>query len=174
MQRPVACAFVATSLDGYIATESDDLDWLESAGSPNEDYGFQSFLNDVELVAMGRGTYNYIASIDPLPYGGRPVEVFTHRPPDPRPGVTFGSWTPGEAATRWTAKGLGRVYVDGGLLISQFLAAGLIDDLTITIAPILLGKGRRLFHRADNTTPLRLSSSKSFPSGMVTLRYQLG
>lgn len=170
--QPLISVFVATSLDGYIATEDDDLDWLESAGGSDEDYGFQTFLIDVDLVAMGRGTYNYIAHIDPLPYGGRPVEVFTHNPPDPRPDVTFGSWTPREATYRWATKGLRHVYVDGGNLISQFLAAGLIDDLTITIVPILLGKGRPLFHRSDNVTPLELVASRSFPSGMVLLRYR--
>lgn len=172
MEHPLVSVFVATSLDGYIATEDNDLSWLESAGSPEEDYGFQTFLSEIELVAMGRGTYDYMAAIDPLPYGGRPVEVFTHRPPEPRTDVTFGSWTPEEACARWATAGLGRVYIDGGKLISQFLAAGLVDDLTITIVPILLGKGQALFHRADNVTPLRLCASRSFPSGLVMLRYQ--
>jgi dihydrofolate reductase len=164
--------FIAMSLDGYIATEDDSLGWLEAAGAPDEDYGFDSFLADVDLVAMGRGTYNYLAGFDPLPYRGLPVEVFTHREPQSRSGVTFGSWTPGQAVDRWTMAGHRRVYVDGGSLISQFLAAGLVDDLTITVVPILLGAGRPLFHRVDRTTVLTLAGVAKFTSGMVTLTYR--
>ncbi len=163
--------FIATSLDGYIATESDSLDWLDAAASPDEDYGYESFMSGVDALAMGRGTYDYISSIDPLPFGGRPVFVFTHRSPDPRDGVTFWDHSPLEAAALWDEHGFARVYVDGGRLISDFLAAGLVDDLTITTVPLLLGRGRPLFHPIATQTWLRLESVEAFPSGMVNRRY---
>jgi dihydrofolate reductase len=172
MPRPAVCVFIATSLDGFIATEDNDLSWLEAAGSPDEDYGFQAFLASVNVVAMGRGTYDYIAGIDPLPYGELPVEVFTNRAPAPRPGVSFGSWTPAQAVQRWTAAGYQRVYLDGGNLISQFVAAGLVDELTVTVVPILLGAGRPLFHAVDRMTPLVLVGVTQFDSGMVQLTYR--
>lgn len=169
---PRLSVYIAASLDGYIATENDDLTWLESAGAPGEDYGFDAFLATIDLVVMGRGTYDHIASFDPLPYGDRPVQVFTHRAPADRPGVRFGSWTPEQAMADWRAAGLRRVYVDGGQLIGQFLAEGMIDDLTITFVPLLLGSGRRLFHPVPRRAQLQLTAARSYPSGMMQVSYQ--
>ncbi len=169
---PRLSVFIATSLDGYIATDDDGIDWLESAAAVGEDYGYVTFLDAVDALAMGRGTWDRIGHLDPLPFGDRPVFVFTHRPPaTPRAGVTFWQVEPPDAADLWDGMGLGRVYVDGGALISSFLAAGLIDDLLVTTVPILLGSGRPLFHRIDRTTDLVLEDVQPFPSGLVNLRY---
>jgi dihydrofolate reductase len=163
--------FIAQSLDGCIATDDDSLDWLTSAGSPSEDYGFDAFVAAVDLVAMGRSTYEFIKDVDELPYQGRPVHVFTTRAVTPRPGFEFYARTPNDALAHWASAGVRRVYLDGGSLISQFLAAGLVDDLTITTVPLLLGSGKRLFHRIDRMTHLTLVDSRAFPSGMLQSRY---
>ena len=63
-------------------------------------------------------------------------------------------------------------YVDGGTLISQFLEAGLVDDMLLTSVPVLLGSGRPLFHRIGRSTPLRLVGTEEFPSGMLNRRYE--
>jgi dihydrofolate reductase len=171
MPRPRICVFIAQSLDGYIATEDDSLDWLMSAGAEGEDYGFDAFLSDIDLVAMGRSTYEVIKDVPELPYGARPVDVFTTRDPGPRDGFSFSARTPDEAVRDWEEKGVRQVYLDGGTLISQFLDAGFVDELTVTIVPVLLGSGKPLFHRIATTTPLRLVNSRVFDSGMVSLRY---
>ncbi len=163
--------FIASSLDGYIATNDDSLDWLEMAAAPGEDYGYDDFMTTIDALAMGRGTYDHIAHLDPLPFGERPVFVFTHRAPEPRAGVTFWQATPPEALEHWEHQGLQRVYVDGGQLISSFLSNGLIDDLTLTKVPILLGSGRPLFTEIPRTTDLDLVSTRSWPSGTVNLSY---
>ena len=123
----VLSVFISCSLDGYIADDDGRLDWLDAAAVAEEDYGFDAFLATVDALAMGRGTYDHIAHLDPLPFGSRPVFVFTHRPPAPRPGVTFCSMDPAEARLRWEQAGLGRVYLDGGHLISAFLDENLVD-----------------------------------------------
>lgn len=120
---------------------------------------------------MGRGTYDHVAHLDPLPFGERPVYVFTHRRPEPRDGVVFWQLPPGEAVARWEAAGHERVYVDGGRVISDFLADGLVDDLLLTKVPLLLGDGLPLFHGVPVATPLRLLDVESFPSGLVNLSY---
>ena len=164
--------FIATSLDGYIASVDGSIDWLEQAGVAGEDYGFDTFLDSVDALAMGRGTYDHIASLEPLPFGDRPLFVFTHRPPAPRAGVTFVSWSPSEALEHWVTAGLARVYVDGGRVVSDFLAAGLIDELTITTVPLLLGHGRPLFHPIGVSTRLRLATTRAWPSGMTQATYE--
>jgi len=166
--------FIARSLDGYIAATDGSLDWLDEAAADGEDYGWDSFIESVDALAMGRGTYDHIADIDPLPFGDKPIFVFTHRPPEPRPGVTFWSVSPMAAAVHWEEMGLGRVYVDGGVLISQFLEEGYIDDMLITHVPRLLGDGLPLFVPIGRSTNLRLESVQPFPSGMVNLLYRRG
>ena len=172
MSRPRISVFIARSVDGYIATDDDSLDWLMAAGVEGEDYGFDSFLTDVDVVAMGRSTYEFIKDFPELPYGNRPVHVFTTRDPGPRGGFEFYARTPVDAVQHWRAQGVGHVYLDGGTLISQFLDAGLVDDMTLTSVPVLLGSGKPLFHRIERATPLRLVGSQVFPSGMVNLRYE--
>jgi dihydrofolate reductase len=172
MARPRISVFIAHTVDGYIATDDDSLDWLFAAAPEGEDYGFEAFLADVDVVAMGRATYDFIKDFPELPYGERPVHVFTTQPLGPREGFEFYARTPQEAVAAWEADGVTRVYVDGGTLISQFLEAGLVDDLTLTTVPLLLGSGKPLFHRIPVSTPLRLVDVQQFPSGMVNLRYE--
>lgn len=163
--------FIATSVDGYIATRQGDLAWLEESADPGEDYGFDTFLDSVDAIAMGRGTYDHIAELDPLPFGDRPVYVFTSRPPEVRPGVTFWAVGPHEAAQRWQEQDFARVYLDGGRVISDFLAEGLVDDMLLTTVPILLGDGLPLFHAVNRRTSLALLHTQTFASGLVTRRY---
>ena len=176
--------FIASSVDGYIATRDGGLEWLEDAarvGSDSDsdsdgdgdDYGYAAFLGTVDALAMGRGTYDHIAHLDPLPFGGRPLFVFTHRPPPPRDGVTFWDESPVGALARWTALGLRRVYVDGGNLIGGFLAEGLIDDMVLTTAPVLLGDGLALFPPGPRSRTLALVDTRSWPNGFVSRSYEL-
>ena len=108
MPRPRISVFIAQSVDGYIAADDDSLDWLTSAGAADEDYGFDRFLADIDLVAMGRSTYDVIKDMAELPYGSRPVHVFTSQDLGPRDGVAFYARTPAQAVARWrrTASGM--------------------------------------------------------------------
>jgi dihydrofolate reductase len=172
MSRPRVSVFIAQSLDGYIAADDDSLDWLLAAGAEGEDYGFDAFLDDVDVVAMGSSTYEVIKDVPDLPYGGRPVHVFTTRTRGPRDGFEFYARTPLEAVAHWQEHGVQHVYIDGGTVISQFLEAGLVDEITLTTVPLLLGSGKPLFHRIGTRTPLRLVDCQAFGSGMVSLRYR--
>jgi dihydrofolate reductase len=168
---PRLSVFLACSLDGYIATTDDSLDWLDASVGPGEDYGYEEHIASIDALAMGRGTYDFIEAIDPLPFGDRKLFVFTHRAIG-RSDFTPLQQTPQEAVAAWAEQGLRHVYVDGGVVISAFLEAGLIDDLTLTIVPLLLGDGRPLFHPGRPQTRLRLEESRTFPSGVVWLRYR--
>ncbi len=164
--------FIATSIDGYIAAADGSLDWLEQAAHADEDYGYDEFLASVDALAMGRGTYDHIAHLDPLPFGERPVYVFTHDAPEPRAGVTFWSPSPREAHAMWGGMDLQRVYLDGGQVISAFLAEDLVDDMVITTAPVLLGAGRPLFHATGRFAGMHLEGVQSWPSGFVSRTYR--
>ncbi len=166
MQRSV---FIAASLDGYIARPDGGLDWLKAVERPGEDYGYAGFAATVDALVIGRRTYDTVLGFDAWPYPGKRVIVMTHRPLVARHGEEPFEGSPAELVRR--LEGVRRVYVDGGDVIRQFLAAGLIDDLTLSIIPVLLGDGVPLFGGAAHG--LRLEGTRSFDSGLVQLRYRV-
>jgi dihydrofolate reductase len=167
--RPRFSIFIATSLDGYIARANGAIDWLSIVHPVDEAHGYGTFMSSVDAIVIGRGTYETVLEYDKWPYVGKSVIVMTHRPAKAQNAEEFYSGPVQELASRLTdAK---RVYVDGGKVVSQFFAAGLIDDITISVIPIVLGDGIRLFSGAEGEHRLDLESSRSWPNGMVQMRY---
>jgi dihydrofolate reductase len=167
-------AFVAMSRDGFIAGPDDDLSWLPD-GHAGEDYGYDAFMAGVGAILMGRRTHDVVAGfgID-WPYGDTPVLVATTRPLAPiEPTVRAVSGTAGEMlAEARAAVGEGDVYVDGGRLIQQLLAAGLIDEFVVTVIPVDLREGTPLLAGEEQWALLRLEESREFPSGVEQRRYR--
>lgn len=163
--------FIGASLDGYIARRDHSLDWMKVVERAGEDYGYAEFANTVDVLVLGRGTYDVVLGFGQWPYAGKRVIVLTHRPAESRHGEEFFSGPVTDLAAMLAKDGTKRVYVDGGVAIQQFLAAGLIDDLTISVIPILLGGGIRLFGDGREQR-LELAGAQSYPSGLVQLRYR--
>ena len=159
--------------DGYIARPDGGIDWLALVDCPGEDYGYQKFRDTIDTFILGRNTYDTALGFDPWPYAGSRCVVLTHRPATAKHNEEFHDGPPGALVARLSAAGAKRAYVDGGAVIQQFLAAGLIDDLTISIIPILLGEGVRLFGKTGRDLPLKLAASRAFDSGLVQLEYRL-
>ncbi len=172
-QRPRCSVFIATSLDGYIARPDGGIDWLSIVETPGEDYGFQEFFDSVDVVLLGRNSYDVVLGFPEWYYPGKRVIVLTHRPTESRHGEEFYTGDVEALVRQLSESGARRIYVDGGAVIQQFLKAGLIDDMTISVIPILLGSGIRLFAGGEPEARLTLSSTQSWPSGLVQLRYQL-
>src|SRR5574341_2698557 len=125
MTRPRCAAFLAMSLDGFIARPDGRVDWLDAYHASPQDYA--AFLAGVDTILVGRATYDLVATFPEWPYPGKRVAVLTHRPPAPRHGEAFLAGEPPEVLDRLAASGSRSVYVDGGAVVSQFLAAGFID-----------------------------------------------
>jgi dihydrofolate reductase len=123
---------------------------------------------------IGRGTYDTVLGFPAWPYGRKRLIVCTSRPASPAHGEELWSGPPRELAERLDREGVRRVYLDGGVLIRSFLREGLVNELTVDVVPIILGSGRPLFATGLPELPLRLLESKSFPSGLVQLRYARG
>ncbi len=162
--------FIATSLDGYIARAGGGLDWLDPFHG--EEHGYGDFFAGVDALVIGRGTYDTVLAFPEWPYGSKRVIVCTARPASPRHGEEIWSGKPGALAERLGREGVRRVYLDGGALISSFLREGLVDELTINLIPIILGSGIPLFTSGLPEIPLRLVESKSYPSGLVQMKYR--
>lgn len=178
LQRPKVSVFIATSLDGFIARPDGSIDWLEAANAAipsGEDCGYGEFMAGVDVLVMGRATYEQVLKFGAWPYGQKPVVVLSRRSiafPDHVPGhVRHSSAAPQELCEELALNGARHVYIDGGLTIQRFLAAGLVDELTITIIPILLGAGRPLFGPVAGDVPLRSLSARAYDFGFVQLHY---
>jgi dihydrofolate reductase len=173
-----ASVFVATSLDGYIARVDGSIDWLEDASTETgEDYGFRQFFSSVDTLVMGRNTFETVLSFEKWPYGDKPVVVLSSRlaraPEDAPKTVEVMSGAPAEVVQRLSARGAKHLYVDGGLTIQRFLQAGLIQSLTISKIPILLGSGIPLFGPLAKDVRLRHARTQSYPSGLVQSEYEV-
>jgi dihydrofolate reductase len=164
--------FIAVSLDGYIARTDGSVDWLSLVECPGEDYGYQRFFDSIDTLVVGRSTYQLALSVDPWPYRGRRCVVLAHEWTTPRNGEEFFRGEVSALAAKLIAEGSEHVYVDGGAVIRQFLQAGLISELTLSVIPVLLGAGIPLFASGNaHDHELELVESRSFPSGLVQMRY---
>lgn len=170
---------VASSLDGYIATEDHDLSWLLSMpGGDDEANPYTAFIKDVGAVAMGASTYEWILRHEegPWPYE-QPSWVFTHRDLPRREGgdlrFTDAPVTDVHAEMRAAAAGKNIWLVGGGELVGQFLDADLLDEIIVSVTPVLLGRGAPLLPRR-RTEPMRLLSATPSPAHtFVHLHYTL-
>ncbi len=165
--------FIASSLDGFIAGPDDELDWLDLDAEIEDT--FTPFFADVGAMLMGRRTYDVARSFDvPWPYGDTPVLVATRRPIDDDI-ATVRSVT-GEIGDMVSeakrVAGDRDVYLDGGELIRSALEADLIDEMTITLIPTVLGAGRPLFAGVGDRHELSLVRSREIGGGLVELVYR--
>lgn len=171
--------FIATSLDGFIAREDGSLDWLPGADGQGdgEDYGFNAFYASVDTLVMGRKTYDFAAQLPEWPYAGKRVVVLSSRyarEPQPfRPEALGSSLAPVDLVRWLAAQGAQHAYIDGGQTIRAFLRAGLIQDITLTRVPVLLGAGISLFAGLEQEIALQHEGTQAWPSGLVQSRYRV-
>lgn len=176
--------YTATSLDGFIATEDDSLDWLFPLGDVNET-SYPSFISNVGALAMGASTYEWmLQNLDkvsdqtgsPWPYI-QPTWVFTSRSFATLEGadVRFvsGDVQPVHSEMRVAAKKKNIWIVGGGDLAGQFYDAGLLNEIIVQVGSVTLGQGKQLFPRRVTNPSLRLVSVQQIGSGFAELRYEV-
>ncbi len=169
-----ASVFVGTSVDGFIARPNGDLDFLPPGGG--EPHGYAEFMDSVDALVIGRKTYETVLPFDTWPYGEKPVFVLSTRALAPAPTgaiVEHMSGEPPEIVSRLEARGIGHVYVDGGITIQRFLRAGMIQRLIITRVPVLIGDGIPLFGSLPNDVRLCHVMTRHYPSGLVQSEYKI-
>lgn len=176
---PISChVFISTSLDGFIARTDGALDWLMKHNIDGEDHGFDELIDTVDGIIMGRRSYEIISEFAHWPYS-KPTIVMSRSltqsdvPGDLQNKVHVSDLPPEYLAQTLALKGWKSAYVDGGRLIQSFLAAGLIDDMTLTQIPILLGEGLRLFGSSPRDIDLELIKTAAFPSGLINTTYRI-
>ena len=164
--------FVGISVDGFIARSDGSFDFLNAGG--NEPHGFEEFWASVDALVMGRKTYETALSFGTWPYGRKPVFVLSTQPLASAPRgavVEHVSGDPRAIVAQLEARGIQHAYVDGGLTIQRFLEAGLIDRLTITRVPVLIGTGIPLFGPLSRDLKLEHVATRQFAGGLVQSEY---
>ena len=172
--------YIATSVDGYIARPDGDIDWLhkpEYADVKFNGLEYDDFMSSVDVLVMGRNSFEKVRSFGFWPYEKIPVVVLTSRsfdiPCELEGKITVANNAPKQLLSTLESQGKTHAYIDGGITIQRFLADGLIDEMTITRIPVLLGSGIPLFGESGPELPLRLISSASSDNGFVQVRYAL-
>jgi dihydrofolate reductase len=176
--------YTASSLDGFLATEDDSLDWLFPLGDLS-DSSYPQFIASVGALAMGATTYQWIVrnaqtvasqTGSPWPYT-QPAWVFTRRTLGTIAGADIrfvkGSVAPIHADMRRAAGQKNIWIVGGGDLAGQFYDAGLLDELIVQIGSATLGRGKPLFPRRVVSPILQLVSVHRMGVGMAELRYEV-
>lgn len=168
--------FIAMSLDGYIAKPNDDLTYLKLVEKAGEDYGYAEFTNTIDTLIIGRKTYDYVLKHVGLSHydnGHRDVYVITktERPQVGRTTFYTGDLT--ELVKRLKSEKGKNIYCDGGAeVINELLKHDLIDEFIISIVPVLLGNGTRLFKDSRPEQTLEFLEVKTFETGLTQLHYK--
>ncbi|WP_353340706.1 dihydrofolate reductase family protein [Pelagimonas sp. KU-00592-HH] len=175
---PTGHVMMAMSLDGFVARKDHSLDWLNKQPASGEDHGFNVFMDSIDVLVMGTGSLKTVLGFGEWPYS-KPVVVLSQSmttedlPDHLRTRIEFSTETPQELWKTLDQRGFNRVYVDGGAVVQSFIKAGYVQDMKITIVPILLGDGIRIFGQNGGDIDLDLISATPFPSGMVDLDYSV-
>ena len=164
--------YVAASLDGYIGPPDGSVTWLSPFEGGSEDYGYAHFFASVDSVLLGRKTYEQSLTFSQWPYKGKRCWVSSRHKPKATPGVAVTQDSPAKVIHELKAQGLRRAWlVGGGELAGAFRAEGLIKEYIVSVVPIILGAGVRMFGEDGSPERLTLVESQRYPSGIIQLRY---
>ncbi|MEX2601803.1 MAG: dihydrofolate reductase family protein [Balneolaceae bacterium] len=172
--------YIATSVDGFIAKPDGDIEWLHRS-----EYGdaaklglvYTEFISTVDAIVMGRHSFEKVLTFNEWYYEDTEVIVLTTRdltvPENLTGKVRIESGAPQEIVAKLAGEGKKHLYIDGGITIQRFLEAKLINELTITVIPILLGRGIPLFGKGTMEQSLELIDVFTSASGTVQKRYKV-
>ena len=168
--------FIAASLDGYIAREDGSLDWLDTIPNPDQlDHGYYPFYDSIDTILMGRKTYEEVLGFGvDWPYPDCKTYILSSKEVAIKTENTFLINDPlKDKIHEWVNEDGKDIWVcGGGQLISSMLDLGLIDEMLISITPVILGAGIPLFPNSPKETKLKLIKSESFDTGFVNLTYR--
>jgi|TARA_B110000263_G_C15062655_1_gene398181 dihydrofolate reductase len=171
--------YITTSHDGFIARTDGSRDWLEhDAGE--DDYGFKAFMDSIDSMVLGRTTYQQFLSFDvEWPYVGKhvivPSSTLTNDdvPEERQTDVDIVNTDPAGLLTVLATQGYKHAWIDGGKTVQSFLNDGLIDEITVSRIPVLIGQGIPLFGVLDSDMKLNHVDTVSYASGVVQSKYRV-
>lgn len=170
MERRKIILYVATSLDGYIARENGEIDWLLN----EKDYRSTGIIESVDTIILGNRTYKQALSYDEFPYKEKNCYVFTKTIMGKNEDVTFINDNFGEFMEELRQQKGGNILLMGGTRTMELLTKdNLVNEMIVCIHPIILGSGVGLFKKYENEIKLSLLGNRAFDSGLVQLHYRI-
>ncbi len=166
--------YIAMSLDGYIAKPNDDLIFLSIVEKEGEDYGYADFVSTVDTVILGRKTYDWVMKqVGEFPHADKNAYIIT-RTAKPTIGKTvFYTGDLTDLVTKLKSENGKNIFCDGGAdIVNELLKNDLLDEIIISVIPILLGNGTRLFKDGRLEQKLQLVNVKTFDTGLTQLHYK--
>ena len=175
MERTIKLSvFCGVSVDGFLARPDHGLDFLDT--SEQGPHGFEEFYGSVDVMVIGRKTFEVVLTFGKWAYGKKQVVVLSSRPLDfssIKDGVVEQmSGEPAEIAAQLQSRGFHHAYVDGGITIQRFLMAGMIDRMVITRVPVLIGAGIPLFGPLARDIRLHHVATRTYSGGLVQTEYE--
>ncbi|MBS3052539.1 MAG: dihydrofolate reductase [Candidatus Aenigmarchaeota archaeon] len=165
--------YIAISLDGFIARKDGRIDWLSPFENSEEDYGYKEFYKNVDTVIMGNKTYKQTLSFSEFPFKDKKCYVFTRDKKKTKDeNAIFVNKKTKNFIKKLDKEDKNMWLVGGASIVKEFLKLDLIDEFIISVIPILLGDGIRLFNGKLNEKILRLIDIKSFDSGLAQIYYK--
>ena len=166
--------YIATSLDGYIAQPNDDLSFLSIVEQEGQDYGYADFEKTVDTVIVGRKTYDKVISMGfDFPHADKDAYVITRTPKPSIGSVKFYTDDLKSLVDKLKSENGKNIYCDGGAeIVNELLKNDLIDEFIISVIPIFVGNGTKLFKEGRPEQKLELVSVKSFDKGLTQLHYK--
>jgi len=168
--------YIATSLDGFIAKDNNDISFLSTVEVVGEDYGYSEFIKTIDIVIMGRKTYDKVLSFGvAFPHKDKKCYVLSQTRTGKDENVEFFNGDVGILIQKIRKSDGLNIFIDGGSeLIHELMKQNLIDRFIISVIPHMLGGGIKLFNPGRPELTLKLIRSSSFPSGLVQLEYERG
>lgn len=165
--------YMAMSLDGYIAKPDDNLSFLSIVEQEGEDYGYNDFMASIDTVIIGRRTYDWVMNqVSEFPHSDMETYVMTRTPRQQIGKTIFHTGDMKELVDSLQRQEGKNIFVDGGAeIVNELLAENLIDEFILSVIPILLGDGIRLFKDGRPERTLELLSARQFETGLVQLHY---
>ena len=170
-----AIVYIGTSLDGFIAKKNDDIDWLTQFQNAEVHEHYAEFINRIDAIVIGRGTFEKVLSFPSWPYSKKLFVLSTtikQLPEALADKATLVSLKPKELLNYLSRLGYSSIYVDGGKVIQSFLQEDCVDEMIITRVPLLLGNGISLFGHLDNDLLFRHMQTKILSNGLVKTFYE--
>lgn len=171
-------AFIASSLDGFIARTDGSLDWLTSDEFTleNNDLGYSSFMEGIDCIVMGRITFETVLTFEPYPFGSIPIYVLTRNSDyqfESKHPIRIFRGTLEELDSILRGNQIKTAYVDGGQLIQSYINKSMLNEIIITRIPVLLGSGLPLFGDSGTDKKLKHIQTSIFSNGFVQSEYHL-
>ncbi|HEX3167874.1 MAG TPA: dihydrofolate reductase family protein [Chitinophagaceae bacterium] len=167
--------YVGTSLDGFIARKDGDIDWLVKYQNKEVHDSYNEFINRIDAMVIGRGTFEKVLSFPEWPYEKKVFVLSTSLKQIPgtlNEKATLVAMKPAELLNYLSDKGFSNIYIDGGKVIQSFLREDLVDELIITKVPELIGTGIPLFGYLDNDLRFEHIKTNIYSDGLVKSQYK--